>query len=77
MSILGKTVNKFDTLQPEKLHENTRKIVSFRNRSIHKKDAAAHSMIWEIIKTTFLTLQEEVLLLDTLKSSFATASFNK
>ncbi len=60
LGIIGEAVNKFEVLHPEESLENARKIVGFRNRSIHAYDAVDSSMIWAILKRHLGPLKEEV-----------------
>jgi uncharacterized protein with HEPN domain len=63
LSIIGEAVNKFEILYPEKVLENSRKIVGFRNRLIHSYDSIDSSIIWVIIKRHLIPLKIEAQIL--------------
>lgn len=60
LGIIGEAVNKFIKLSPENVLENSKSIISFRNRIIHAYDAVDPSIMWVILKKHLPLLKTEV-----------------
>jgi uncharacterized protein with HEPN domain len=59
LGIIGETVNKYAQTSTEHL-DNSKKIISLRNRLIHAYDSTEDEIVWAIIKRHLPKLMEEV-----------------
>ncbi len=60
LGIIGKAVNKFESLHPDSKLKHGGKIIGFRNRLIHAYDAIDNSIVWTILINHLKPLKEEV-----------------
>ncbi len=60
LGIIGEAVNKFTNLSQDGL-ENSKQIISFRNRLIHAYDSTEDEIVWAIVKRHLPKLLDEVI----------------
>ncbi len=60
LGIIGEAMNKFQKECPDKILENTKQIVGFRNRLIHAYDSIDNSIVWVILKKYLILLKSEI-----------------
>lgn len=58
--IVGEAIHKFRKLEPEKVIENDKQIIAFRNRLVHAYDGIDNSIVWAIIKRHLHPLKKEI-----------------
>ena len=60
LGIIGEAVNKFLNESPDNSLKNAAQIISLRNRIIHAYDSIDDRIIWSVVKTHLVPLENEI-----------------